>query len=207
MWVLDSVSNLENINMNFKYYLLLIAWLFFVKIAYTQNSSSSIEPFIKTGYGYFSDGFMIDGNVLFTEIGIKQSNGYFFSFNFKMGETLNDRGFFPGFDYNKYEFIYSYKIASLFMGYDFKTKNQKHSFLPKIGLFITTENNIHPSYDLDSSPIIIHQKESYIGAAVELGYQYYIFPNIAVGLNSSGYLGYNIGFMYFTFSPTFSFKL
>lgn len=193
--------------MKLKLLFLLIASLFISVTGFNQNSSTGVEPFIKTGYGYFSDGFMIDGNVLFTEIGIKQSNGYFFSFNFKLGETLNDRGFFPGFDYNKYEFIYTYKIASLFMGYDFKTKNQNHSFLPKIGLFITTENNVLPSYDLDSTPIIIHQKESYIGAAVELGYQYYIFPNIAIGLNSSGYLGYNIGFMYFTFSPTICFKL
>lgn len=193
--------------MNIKVYLILIAGIFIVKIAFTQNSSKSIEPFMKTGYGYFSDGLMIDGSVMWSEIGIKQNNGYFFTFNYKLAETLNDRGYFEGFGFSSYKFIYTYKIASLYMGYDFASKNKKHSIVPQVGLFVSTENNVHPSFDQDNNPIIININQPYIGAAIELGYQYYILPNMAIGFNSSGYLGYNIGFMYFTFSPSITYHL
>ena len=80
---------------------------------YGQKDESKVVSFIKTGYGYFSDGLMIDGNVLSSELGMKLENGYTISLKMNFADAVNDIASYPGMPDMEWNFIYSYKWATL----------------------------------------------------------------------------------------------
>lgn len=185
---------------------LVVIFLSLFNAVHSQENAIVI-PFMKTGYGYFNDGLMIGGSVLSSEVGIKQRNGYSFSLNYKMAETLNSKGDFTNFNLNKAEFIYTYQIVTLYMGYEFITKNQKHSFIPQMGPFYSNQHIVFPTVDLYSNPIIINKFRPDIGFAFCLEYDYNLSTKISIGLNASGYLAYQMGPLYYSILPVISFHL
>jgi hypothetical protein len=171
---------------------------------FTQSLKDSFIPIIKSGYGYFNDELTIDGDFLWSEVGLKLKNNYILSLNFKLGETINDKGNFYNYGIESAELIYTEKILTLFMGYDFRTKDRKHSFIPELGPFYSRQNTEWITIDNDNNTIIKKNSFEDIGVAVELCYLFHLKSKISFGLTVSGYLAYQIGPLYYTISPVIS---
>jgi hypothetical protein len=173
----------------------------------SQDSTVHVTPFIRTGVGYFNEWLMIDGNVLSAEMGLGLGNGYSFSLLYSFAETVNDRGNFENFGLDKGEFIYTYKLYNMMVGYEFTGRKQRHSFVPRLGLFYAVGKIATPVYDEEYNLSVQYLTEPYIGAVMELGYMYNFKRGISVGLSTGCYLAYQYGFMYFTITPVVAFNI
>lgn len=204
VWVL--VTDFKKGTMKKKEFLIGLG-IFLLVICYGQPDKDSVVPFIKTGYGYINDELMVSGNNLWSEAGIKLSNNYTFSFNCKFGETINSKGNFSSLGIETAELISTEKIFTLFMGYDFLSRNQKHSFMPQVGPFYSVQNIEYINY-ADATNLFI-RKNSFkdIGVALELCYLYNFKSKISIGFNCSCYLAYQMGPLYYTISPLIALRL
>ena len=155
---------------------------------------------VTTGAGYFNDEGMLNGNVLFSEIGYKLNNNYTISLQGYMAEALNNK---RTIDDNAYEFLYTYKILNLLFGYELITKNQKHSFEPMTGPFISTNRIVYP-LENNNKLIIEEKKFTDIGFAIAIRYQYNFNKNISFGLQGTANIGFNYGYLYGTLTPVFT---
>jgi hypothetical protein len=193
--------------MNLKISGFLFAGFLFCTTGFNQSGNDNMVPFIKAGYGYLNDELMIDGDVLWSDIGIKLANSYTFSLNFKFSETINDKGYFEYLGIKSAVFICTSKILTLFMGYDFRSKNNRHSFLPQTGPFYMIEHCERFAGDEDHNLIIVKDSSQDTGVAFALGYLYHFGKGISIGVNASFYLAYIMGPLYYTVSPVISFQL
>jgi len=190
-----------------RYILILIIGLTFSYRAIGQNSENKVTPFLKTGVGYFNDELMIDGSVLWSEVGIKLSNRYFFSIQANLAETINDKGNYTDLGGMEFEFIHTYKIVTLFMGYELMSKNKMHSFIPMFGPFYSVNKFNYPEYDETNFYGIPNISTSNIGINLAIQYLYNFKNGISIGVNASGSLAFQYGPMYYTVTPVISLKL
>jgi len=174
---------------------------------YGQKDEPKTVSFIKTGYGYFNDGLMIDGNVLTSEIGMKLKNGYIFSIKMNFADAVNDIAFYYDLPDYEWNFIYSYKWVTLNIGYEFMTKNQQHSFIPMMGPFYANELKTYPMLTEEGGLELRKDNLPMIGIDLSLQYLYNFRNGISVGLNVSGCLAYQYGPTYLAVMPLVAIKL
>jgi hypothetical protein len=184
--------------------LLVIYYIVSFTNCFAQSTNDSIIPIIRSGYGYVNDELTIDGDFLWSEAGIELENNYIFLFNFKFGETINDAGDFTYFGVEKAELIYTLKIGSLFLGYDFRSKDLRHSFMPELGPFYSVQNIQKIGFDSSNNSVILKDSFRDVGIALELSYAYHFKSKISFGINASAYLAYQMGPLYYTISPSIS---
>lgn len=193
--------------MKSKFIILLVTCTINCITAFNQPMNDSITPYLETGFGYLNDEFMIDGSVLWSEIGLKLKNNYAFSLNVKFAEILNDRANFIFGSFETHELINTTKLFSLYTGYDFSSKKGNHRFLPRFGPFFCIENIQTVKFDMDQNAELYTSSFQYIGVAVKLSYQYQFKSGVSVGICGSGYLAYQYGYLYTTVSPFISIRL
>jgi hypothetical protein len=175
--------------------------------AFSQSIEKSTIPFMKMGYGYFNDGLMIDGKVLASEVGIKLNTGYIFSLNMNFADAVNDMAYYPDFQNVGWNFVYSYKVVNLFVGYEFMTKNRRNSFIPMFGPFYSSELTTYPLLADDGGLELIENVRPMVGINLALQYLYNFKNGISIGVNASGSLAFQYGPMYYTVSPVIALKL
>lgn len=168
---------------------------------YGQKDEPKVEPFIKTGYGYFNDGLMIDGNVLSSELGMKLKNGYTISLKMNFADAVNDIASYPGMPDMEWNFIYSYKWATLSIGYEFMTKNQRHSIIPMMGPFFANELHTYPINTDEGGIDLRKDVRAMFGIDLSLQYMYNFKNGVSIGMNASGCLAYQYGPIYLTVMP------
>jgi len=174
---------------------------------YGQKDEPKTVPFIKTGYGYFNDGLMIDGNALSSEIGMKLKNGYIFSLKLNFADAVNDIAFYPDMPDWEWNFIYSYKWTTLNVGYELITKNRRHSIIPMMGPFYAYELTTYPVNTDEGGVELRKDIRATIGIDLSLQYLYNFKNGISVGLNASGCLAFQYGPTYLTVMPVLAIKL
>lgn len=174
---------------------------------FSQSNEKSTVPFMKMGYGYFNDGLMIDGKVLASEVGIKLNTGYIFSLNINFADALNDIAYYPDIQNVEWNFIYSYKIVTLFVGYEFIAKNRRNSFIPMFGPFYSNELTTYPLLTDDGGLELIKNNRPIVGINLALQYLYNFKNGISIGVNASGCLAFQYGPMYYTVTPVIALKL
>lgn len=184
----------------------LLLFVFTCISVYSQEELKQNREFVlKTGYGYFNDGLMIDGSVLWSEIGIKSKNGYIVSLNYKFSETVNDKYALSISDnISVDELNYSYNIYTLYVSYPFTSKNGKHHVLPKIGPYYSRYRVVQ--FDINSLNILhigTLVGES-IGFSLGLEYQYSLNNTVAIGLVSDFLIAYQYGAEYLVVTPSVS---
>lgn len=179
--------------------------LLLANVALCQNEGNDIKLYVSTGYGYFNDEGMQDGQALLGEIGLKLNTGYLFSVQAIGGETINDKGDWPSFNGDKFEFLYTYKILCLNTGYEFITKNQHHSFIPMVGGFISNNRIVYPTQYENYLDISLDEYFD-IGAMITLKYAYNFNSNISVGLQASTNIAVQMGFLYYSVFPVITIK-
>ncbi len=189
-----------------KRYILLISGLLCFSNIFCQSEYKMI-PFLKTGAGYFNDQLMISGTVLSSEAGVKLNNGYLLSLQYSSAETYNDKANFPDLDFIDFNFIYTYKIFTLNIGYDFRTKNKHHSFIPMIGPFYSINQLTYPNITTDGMLDLIKNNLESIGISFTFQYLYNFSNGISVGLSASGNYAYQLGPLYYYLTPVVSFTL
>lgn len=172
-----------------------------------QTGQIKTVPYVKTGYGYFNDELMIHGNVLSSELGIKLKTGYIFSIKVNFADALNDIAYYPYLPDYDLNFIYSYKWVSLNMGYEFMTKNRRHSVIPMMGPFYSSQLKTYPLDTNEGGLEIRKDIHSMVGIDLTLQYLYNFTNGISVGLIASGCLAYQYGPTYLTILPIVVFKL
>jgi hypothetical protein len=187
--------------MKFIQIILLIAFLINGVPGFSQEQKKSNEYFVKTGSGFFTDRFRINGSVLYTELGIKQSNNYTFSVRYSLSEIQNLLGSFP--EIKNYHPIYVTKLVTVFMGYDVAGKNGKHHFYPQLGFGRAYSRHDYPGInDADGSVVMYSSSEPDTGPQMNLNYHFQLTPGCAVGVEASGFLGIEMGIMlYYSFTP------
>jgi hypothetical protein len=172
-----------------------------------QNDESKIIPYIKTGYGYFNDELMINGNVLSSEIGMKLKNGYLVSLKFNFADAVNDMALLYKTDGVDINFIYSYKWTSLNLGYEFSSKNLHHSFIPMFGVFYSYQLITYPNITDEGAFELLKNSFPMVGIDLSIQYLYNFKNGISVGLNASGLLAYQYGPTSFTLMPIVALKI
>lgn len=172
-----------------------------------QTEQSKAVPFIKTGYGYFNDGLMIDGNVLSSEVGMKLKTGYIFSLKMNFADAVNDIAFYYDMPDSDLNFIYSYKWVTLNIGYEFLTKNQRHSFIPMMGTFYANELKTYPMKTEEGVLELRKDILPMIGIELSLQYLFNFRNGISVGLNASGCLAFQYGPTFLSVMPVVAIKL
>ncbi|HPR30934.1 MAG TPA: hypothetical protein PLK12_02515 [Prolixibacteraceae bacterium] len=188
-------------------YLFCTLALFVAIHASGQETVGKIVPFLKTGGSYLNEEFMIDGSALFAEPGIRLSNGYFFSLQFQLGETVNDIAQFPGMESIDFNFIYTWKMLTLFIGYELTSKNNRHSFAPRMGPCYARQDITYPSESEVYPLILVKSYSEFIGINLALEYLYNFRNGISLGVQTSGYLAYQYGPLFFTAGPVLCFRL
>jgi hypothetical protein len=174
---------------------------------YGQSYQRKTIPFLKTGYGYFNDGLMIDGNVLSGEIGIKLKTNYIFSLKMNFADAVNDIANYPDIQGVDWNFIYSYKWVTLNIGYEFMTKNHHHSFIPMMGPFYSCQLTTYPLLTDEGGLELRKNVRDMVGIDLSLQYLYNFKNGISVGLNGSGCLAFQYGPTYFTVMPVVAIKV
>lgn len=167
----------------------------------SQEPKERNTYFVKTGSGFFTDRFRSNGHVLYTELGIHQTNNYTFSVRYSLSEIKNLLGSFP--EIKNYHPIYVTKVFTVFMGYDLDGKNGKHHFHPQLGFGRAYSRHDYPWInDADGSVVMYSSNEPVTGPQMNLNYHYQFTPGCAVGLEASGFLGIEVGIMlYYSFTP------
>lgn len=189
------------------YYSLLYLFLTLSVTTFSQPTKEPIRPFIETSYGYVNNELMIDGYGLSSEFGIDLSNNYSFSIKCSFSELKNDKAnSFPVSNLITKDLIITSQLFSFHIGYDLKTKNNRHHFSPKIGPFYGFEHiqTIHANnqnIELSISPF-----ES-VGAELILSYYYSFKSGLYVGLCGSVYSAYQYGFIYYYAGPIVGIRL
>jgi hypothetical protein len=93
------------------------------------------------------------------------------------------------------------------MGYDFRTKNQHHSFIPMLGIYYSSQLITYPLGTDDGGLELKEDNWESVGIDISLQYLYNFNNGISVGLNASGCLAYQYGPVYFTAMPVVCFQL
>jgi hypothetical protein len=93
------------------------------------------------------------------------------------------------------------------MGYDFRAKNQHHSFIPMLGIYYANELTTYPDVNDRGGLVLIKNNLEMIGIGISLQYLYNFNNGISLGLNASGCLAYQYGPLYFTAMPVVCFQL
>ncbi len=171
------------------------------------QSEDKIVPFLKTGAGYFNDQLMISGTILSSEAGIKLNNGYLFSIQYSSGETFNDKASFSELEFIDLNFIYTYKIFTLNLGYNFTTKNKHHSFIPMMGPFYSINQILYPNITTYGMLELIKINQESIGISLTFQYLYNFKNGISIGISASGNYAYQLGPLYYYLAPVVSFTL
>jgi hypothetical protein len=190
-----------------KYLILMIFFIIQVQWLLAQSKEAKNSPFIKTGYGYFNEYLLIDGNILSSEVGLRTKTSYILSVKLNFADAVNGVGNFQDVQGKNLNFIYSYKWISFNTGYEFLTKNQKHSFIPMAGFYLYNNLMTYPNFLNDGDFEL--RKENYSDIGIELTFQYlYNFKDgFSIGLNTSGCIGYNSGPIHFTVMPVVAIRL
>ena len=175
--------------------------------AFAQSIDKQTTPFMKMGYGYFNDELMIDGKVLTSEVGIKLNTGYLFSLNMNFADAVNDVANYPDIQNAGLNFIYSYKVVTLFVGYEFMTRNRRNSFIPMFGPFYSYQLTTSPLTTDDNKLELVKNVSENVGVNLALQYLYNFKNGISVGLNASGSIAFQYGPMYYTVAPVISLKI
>lgn len=192
--------------MNIQKYLWFIVIVLMVKTSYCQTDAAKIKTLMSTGAGYFNDQMMLGGKVLWSEIGLKLNNNYIFLLQSNLAETLNNRGNFIQLSIeNEMEFLYTYKILNLLIGYEFQSKNEKHLLSPMFGPFYSEKSIVYPVQYEDILKIS-RSKTNNIGVALAIRYQYNINNNISAGIQASSNLGYQYGYIYGSITPVITIR-
>ena len=186
---------------------LIFSIIFIISVSLlAQNNEKKLVPFLKTSAGYFNDQLMIDGTILSSEIGIKLSSGYFFSFQYSFADAFNDIAVSDMKNVD-FSFIYIYRIYTLNIGYELMSKNKRHSFLPMLGPFYSEQTITTPTVTDENRLELRKIVNPNIGFSLALQYLYNFKNGISVGLNASGSLAYQYGPLYYSVMPVVSFNL
>jgi hypothetical protein len=179
-----------------------------VQLLYAQEEPNRQNiPFVKLGYGYFNADQMIDGNILSGEIGLKLKNSYLVSLKMNFADALNDIANYPDFKDVTWNFVYSYKWLSLNLGYEFMTKNHRHSIIPMLGPFYSTELKTTPTSDDNGMFMLDKYENQMVGVDISLQYLYNFRNGISIGMNASGSLAYQYGPTYISVLPIILMRL
>lgn len=185
-----------------KVILQVILFCFFSQLLYGQKEcTKQTIPYVKLGYGYFNADQMLDGNILSGEIGVTMKNGYMVSLKMNFADALNNIATYPEFQDFTWNFVYSYKWLSLNLGYEFMTKNNRHSFIPMFGPFYSAELITTPTLDYEGAFLLKKTETQIIGIDLSLQYLYNFKNGISVGMNASGCLAYQYGPTYLAVMP------
>lgn len=180
-----------------------ILFLMFANIAFSQTESNTPTQLnISTGVGIFDTDGMLKGTVLLSELGYLLKNGYTMTLQGYMAETLNNK---RSIDNYNFEFLETYKVASLLFGYKLYSQLKKHALTPMLGPFISLERIVTPDYDLQNFQI----KEARfidIGFAISVRYEYNLSHNSSIGLLFGTNIGYQYGYLYSYAVPVLSIR-
>jgi len=184
-----------------------IASFLLVNTVFSQTDTNKAHLFLSSGYGYYNNGNVLDGQAVWTEFGLKMKNDYVFIAQASLAENINTIGSWPALEDLKFDRIGTHKLFTIFIGYEFQTRNKRNTITPMVGPFICMQNTSTPNYDDQNFYGTLLIKKYYMGFSPGLRYTFNCKNGISLGLTSSINFAVDYGLISYSVSPLVSFRL